>query len=263
MAITQKQISFIIFPVFLLVLFFFLFRYEKEGTLRSGDRSGESTTTTLLPEDREEQKNNGYAIEMLPSHTAPSLPRNTVFKENLSKEARDILKKNIDTITLELQKNSAQPQGWVNLGLNYKIAGDYEGARLAWEYAQTLSPGWVVPYSNLADLYHYYLPNYPASEGAWQKVIALEPKQAEGYIELAKLYEFSYTAKSSLVVPTLTQGIQNNPSNPTLRVALAHYYRSQGQTEKAKQEYQEAITLFKKTNDLSQVSSLEEIMVTL
>ncbi|GIW68576.1 MAG: hypothetical protein KatS3mg100_070 [Candidatus Parcubacteria bacterium] len=69
------------------------------------------------------------------------------------------------------------PEAWLNLGLVRKAAGDLEGAKEAWRYANELRPSYVLPLVNIGS------------------VLALEegkPEEAQNYFTLARERNPSY-----------------------------------------------------------------------
>lgn len=158
---------------------------------------------------------------------APELIRSVEYGANLPPEAKTILLANLQKTVNALQKNSANIENWINLGLVRKSLSDYEGAREAWEYAKALNPnGSIVPWNNLGDLYHFYLKDYPKSEENWKKVIALQPSYVQGYRGLYELYLYSYKEKTSQIPIMLKQGIAANPKSTDLKQMLADYQKT-------------------------------------
>ncbi len=158
---------------------------------------------------------------------APSLVRSTDFGIALNPEIKAAVITRLNTTIAAIQKEPTNISNWIDLGLNRKTLGDYEGARQAWEYAKALSPnGNIVPYNNLGDLYHFYLKDYPKSEENWKKVIALKPDYIQGYRGLYELYTYSYKEKAAEIPVFLKLGIAKNPSSTDLKQMLADYQKT-------------------------------------
>ena len=172
---------------------------------------------------------------------APTLVRSTEFKNTLSPETKTVILSNLDSAIKTLQKDSADFSAWIMLGVYRKNLGNYEGAREAWDYAKTLAPNDVVPYNNLADLYHYYIKDFKKSEENWKKAIAVKSDYLLAYSGIVDLYKYSMTEKKGEIPVVLKEGISKNPDALDLVVMLAHYYQDVGSITEAKKAYGDAI----------------------
>lgn len=230
--------------------------------------SGQQATTTLGGGIQIEGGGD-YTIEVLPDADntpnipVPDLDRPIVFSATMSPEAQAILKANIETVINDLKKDSSQANKWLSLGINWKIVGDIEGARLAWEYAAALEPINSVPFFNLGDLYHYYLKDFAKAEKNFQQAIANDPSFIQAYRSLFELYTLSYTEKAHLADDILLEGLKKSPNNVDLLVTLAQYYKGTGKTEEAKKYYKMAITEAEKAGNTALVESLKSELGTL
>lgn len=170
--------------------------------------------------------NSNYKIETipieensLPSVKIPDLKREVIMSKSLSKEAIDILNKNIATLQRNLSGDPKRFDDWVFLGNNYKIAGDLEGAREVWEYASLYKPSQPVPHLNLADLYAYYLKDNVKAETHFKKALSVIPKEASVYLRMADFYkEVVFDLKKAKAI--LEQGLKNIPDDLSLKQAL-------------------------------------------
>lgn len=257
----HAQIRNAVFVFIIFIVVFYLFIHNKKESIIQNTAT--TTETIQLPTGEATSiKGDGYTVDRVINNTAdvkaPSLTHESVVKKELPKESVVILKKDIAATQAVLAKDPRNVQGWVDLGVNYKIIGDYEAARDVWEYAAKLSPTWVVPYINLGDLYHYYLKDYQKSENDWKKAISLKPDEVDTYIELSKLYQFSYLSKKDQADDVLLEGIRNNPASIDLRVQLALYYKTIGATENARAQYQKAHDLSLKMGDIGRARLLQE-----
>lgn len=171
----------------------------------------------------------------------PKLDRPFPSNSTLPADARVIVVSNIKEISSGLAKNPADAEKWVLLGTQYKIAGDYEGAREAWEYATLLSPTYYVPFNNLGDLYAHYIKNYPTAEHDLKKAISLQEDYIDGYRALYELYRYSYAQKASLAPQVLKDGLKQNPKSTDLMVLLAQYYKESGDKTQALSYYNQAL----------------------
>lgn len=156
----------------------------------------------------------------------PDLNRPVVFSvAGLSPEAKEIIRQKIDGLTADLKENSGDFDKWLMLGVWRKGTGDYEGAKEAWQYVIKGSPDNSTAYSNLGDLYQYYLKDYAKSENYLKKAILLSPDNINNYRALYTLYTGSYKEKISEVPGMLKDGLKKNPDNYDLLIMLASYYK--------------------------------------
>ena len=124
-----------------------------------------------------------------------------------------------------------------------KTIGDYAGAREAWEYANAIRPGNYVSFSNLGDLYHYYIKDYPKAEENLLQAIKNEPSHIGSYRALVDLYTQSYTEKLGEVPSVLSDGLKKNPDNYDLLIMFASYYKNAGDKVNAISYYNKAIAV--------------------
>lgn len=154
---------------------------------------------------------------------APALVRSTDFLSTLTPEIKKITLAHLESAITAIKKDPKDIMNWIDLGIQRKQLGDYEGARDAWEYAKALDPNNIVPWNNLGDLYHFYLKDYKKSEENWKKTIALKPDYMQGYRGLYELYTYSMKEKTSEIPVMLKQGIAKNPGATDLQALLAEY----------------------------------------
>ncbi len=157
---------------------------------------------------------------------APSLDRPTDFSATIDPKYKATLLVSLDRAIASVKKDPKGIDGWIDLGLQRKELGDYEGARDAWEYAKALGPNNLVPYSNLGDLYHFYLKDYQKSEQNWRMTVSLQPDYAQGYRGLYELYTYSMKEKAGEIPAVLKQGIKNVPLATDLAALLAEYEKT-------------------------------------
>lgn len=172
---------------------------EYEFAPLSGARGGEGETT-------ETQANTA-------SKAAPDLSR--AIPDGMLPSA----KAEMEQIIGELQKNPYNAALWSELGLYRKEAGDYEGARQAWEFAYELQPENGGFAENLGMLYGYYLKNGLKSEEFFRAAILLEPKNIHLRLRLFELYRdvFEDKAKARAAIEA---ALKDNPDNEQLTALL-------------------------------------------
>src|SRR3989344_488381 len=87
-----------------------------------------------------EENVNGLEINLVPNRPVPDLPWPVEVKAKVSEEAKKMLLENIEILTMSLRKDPQQYSYWMDLALFRKQAGDFNGARIAWEYASEMRP---------------------------------------------------------------------------------------------------------------------------
>lgn len=238
--------------------------YIYTDTKKRGGTTQENISTTATSSDEP-----GYTITPIPVENpavgvkAPALNRQVVFKGDISLEAKSILANNIARLTASLKGDTTRFGDWLELGIQYKIAGDYEGAKEAWEYASALSPNNYVSFSNLGDLYTNYLKNYPKAEENFKISIKNKSDYIGGYRALHELYRYSYKEKANLAPQILKEGLSKNPKSTDLMVLLAQYYKETGDKDTARTYYQKALTEAKAQGNTSLAVLLEQEIASL
>ena len=138
---------------------------------------------------------------------------------------------------------------WTQLGVLFKIIGDYQGAREMWEYVSRANPYDVASFSNLADLYMSYLKDYPKAESNFLQVIKNDPAYVTGYLNLANLYHYYYQKDTNKAEDTLRAGIAKNKGAIDLYTTLARYYKEKGDKINALIYYNQALPLIEQTKN--------------
>ena len=143
---------------------------------------------------------------------------------------------------------TANPMGsggvddWIAVGVIKKFFNDYEGTRDAWEYAGVLYPNNALSFANLGNLYAFYLNDPAKAEFNFRKAISNDPYQPGYYLNLADFYRTAYVAKKSEAPKILLEGM-SVIKDVNLVLALASYYRDNGDKTNALKYYQEVLKL--------------------
>jgi len=209
----------------------------------------QATTTGLSVEEDQGAPGEVLIFTNTPDIPVPNLDRPLILLVSMSEEAESILRGNVNILIDDLKKDSSQADKWLDLGIQRKIAGDYEGASDAWEYAAALQPLSSIPFFNLGDLYHYYLKDFPRAEENFRQSIANDPSFIQAYRSLHEMYALSYTEKADLADDILLEGLQKNENHTDLLILLGKYYKGMGETENAQKYYEMALTEAEKTGD--------------
>lgn len=200
-----------------------------------------------------------YVIEEIPIERPqpPNFNREIKFISGTTAEVKSAVLANVAELTARLKKNPSDFDALLNLGALYKIAGDYEGARLVWEYASAISPANYSSFANLGNLYHNYFKDYPKAETNYLKAIANEKTYIDGYRSLHELYRYSYAVKAAQAPKILEQGIAANPKAVDLMIVLAQYYRDTGDKAKALVYYDKAIAELTTAGDTARLEAVK------
>ncbi|MEK7614285.1 MAG: hypothetical protein AAB428_01290 [Patescibacteria group bacterium] len=199
-------------------------------------------------------------VEQVPLKTnipAPSLERPLSFGENLDPAVRGEIMARIKATIAELKKNLTSFSDWINLGIERKQLGDYEGAAEAWEYVSLIQPKNAVSFSNLGDLYTNFLKDYPKAEKNMLTVVELNPNSIAGYRNLYGLYGLYYKDKAGETPKILEVGLKNNPENYDLLVLSGQYYKGIGDITKAKSYYERALLVAEKAGQTTAKQLIE------
>ena len=139
---TYWTIGGIVLAVIIIAALSFALRHR---TLHPSQQSETASTTASGNSIVIRTANGGTAtITELPDAPAPiepSLNRPLTFEGSaLPPDAQVIVKGQMQALIASLKKDPTQLNMWIQLGIDYKMAGDYEGARQAWMYVNELAP---------------------------------------------------------------------------------------------------------------------------
>ncbi len=149
----------------------------------------------------------------------PDLNRPLTVTANLTESQLAQIKNKIADINTRLKANSDDFMSWIELGLYRNSVGDYEGARIVWEYASAIRPKNSLSFGNLGFLYGYHLNDPVRAEKNYLQAIQNDPKMAYLYVQLAEFYRdvAKNMAKARAIIE---RGVRNNPDNAELKVIL-------------------------------------------
>ncbi len=145
----------------------------------------------------------------------PDLTKPVNFSSGLDEQTKQIIKSKIDEVKASLLKDNTTISKWMDLGMYYKIAGDFAGASVYWKFVLSQSPKDLVTLLNLADLYSYHLKDVNTGIGYYKEAIKDYPKSAEIYIKLADVYKTIFLDNVK-AVSVLDQGLSLMPDNQML-----------------------------------------------
>ena len=217
---------------------FVIWNTRNSGLWNKDEPKTEQAQTEQRQEDEKELKDSfsselpGVEYEFAPQSgagekraiTAP-LEVNTQVKAipDLSRPIPDSVRQRerdeIERLNSGLTKDPSNAALWLGLGLYRKESGDYEGARLAWEFAYHLQPKNSVIAENLGVLYGYYLKNGLKSEEFFLAAIALEPSSIHLRLRLFELYRDVFQDRVKARA-SIEEALTDNPRNEQLTALL-------------------------------------------
>jgi cytochrome c-type biogenesis protein CcmH/NrfG len=219
---TKRTIIILIATIIIIggALAFFMMK-KKAAEPAAGTSVTEATTTSGT---RIVAQGNGtYTITQVPLNEGkgvpqpmPDLDRKVVFTNaSLPADQKIVVSQKISTIQADLKKNAANFPDWINLGMYEKMAGDYQGTILTWQYAARLAPSSYIPLADLGNLYAYFLNDTAKGEDYYRQAIAKGPDQSNLYAQLAEIYRDS-DKDISKAKAIIDQGLSKIPNDPGL-----------------------------------------------
>jgi tetratricopeptide (TPR) repeat protein len=148
----------------------------------------------------------------------PSLTGDIVISATLAPDVQAALRTNEQTLITQLKAAPARIDLWLKLGTYRKIAGDYAGAQVAWQYVVNSGASNIayIAYGDLGELNLDFLKNYPRAEADYKAAISLSPQSIDYYRELFLMYTTVYKTNTTAAADIVAQGLKANPNNPDL-----------------------------------------------
>lgn len=160
---------------------------------------------------------NGYVFESVntPSTPVPSLNRAVVFAAGIDESVVKAIQTKVAELQTELKKDSSKVAYWIDLGTYHKVAGDFSGAKIYWDYAGKRAPTDFISFGNLGNMYAYQLKDMVNAEKYYNQAIKNAPSQVYLYFQLAEAFRdvSKDTAKARAVID---RGLVANPNNAEL-----------------------------------------------
>jgi len=199
--------------------------HKKNSQIPVLSSSATTTTTTVVGSGGTivTQGSGGYTITPVPlsegkgvPQPLPDLDRKVVFTNTtLPADQKAMVSQKILSIQTDLKKNAANFPDWINLGMYEKMAGDYQGALLTWQYAARLAPSSYIPPADIGNLYVYFLSDTVKGEDYFKQAIAKGPDQSNLYIQLAEVYR-DFDKDLTKARALVDQGLAKIPNDPGL-----------------------------------------------
>ncbi|MEK9176824.1 MAG: hypothetical protein AAB923_00855 [Patescibacteria group bacterium] len=213
------------------VLFIGIFVLRERQAPATGNEVSTTTPSTTIT-------GGGYTIEAVPLEDfrdfMPSLTRKVQFGASIPTEVRPQIGKRVADVLAKLTADPTQVADWLELGLLYHTANDYQGAKEVWEFLIKVVPNDTVSYDNLGKLYHFNLKDYPKAEEYFLKSIAIASTSTLPYYELHTLYRYSYKKDTAAAADILKKLANIMPADPNPWFQLGLYYRDIGKATDAK-----------------------------
>ncbi len=149
----------------------------------------------------------------------PDLNRKIEFPIDFPEEAKQIMIDRINQVVQDIENNPNSYDDWISLGLQRKAIEDYKGVEIAWEYAKYLEPDKFLAWSNLGDLYAYYLRDNIKAEKNYIGAIERGSHQIFIYFKIAEFYTDFLNDKEKAIA-IVKKGIEINPSSEDLQNLL-------------------------------------------
>lgn len=266
--VMKKEIFFRIIIIAILLGVVFYITYNDYQQVRLSGKTDVATSTGVITISATSTLGQKEIIKSGSDSTAkkdlstkiefPSLDRPYVISSLIDEGMRAKAEKGFSDNIAALKSDPEQFGKWLELALLRKFVEDYRGAEEIWIFTSKKWPDSFISYNNLADLYTFYLKDYPKAEANLKKVTELDIKNISAYRNLYMLYYNQYTEKKSEALPILLSGIKFNPASTELMALAASVYKDEGNKSKAEEYYNMALSIARARNNTSLASYLEE-----
>ncbi len=248
----RNVVSLTVVIVFIIFVVFYIYRDLSRPDVLPLDNKSETENSISNKEVQVDKtgKGEGYTVKVEDSSqkssqqslVPPEVEVPVVDYGNLEPAFMKILTENVQFLIKELKTNPQNEGGWLQLAIYKKTLRDYKASIEILDYVAILWPKDYIPFNNLADLYQFYVKNYPLAEKNWLKVIELKPDYTDAYKNLFALYDTVYTEKREKALPVLLKGIDSNPKAIDLMISAARYYKTAGDKLYANIYYSKAVS---------------------
>lgn len=163
---------------------------------------------------------NDFVFEPVPLPSqpyAPSLNRAVIFAPSIEASVKQAVQTKVSEFQAELKKDSTKIEYWIDLGIYHKVAGDFSGAKIYWDYAGKISPTNFISFGNLGNMYAYQLKDMVQAEKYYNQAIKNGPTQIYLYIQLAEAFR-DVSKDMTKARAVIDRGLLANPNNAELLV---------------------------------------------
>ena len=117
------------------------------------------------------------------------LERKIIFDSSVDSSVKNIILEKTEELKKNIKNNIDVYNSLLQIGLYNKMAGDYKGAIIYFEYVSKVYSTDYISYGNLGDIYGYYLKDVALSELNYNKAISNSPYQEYLYFQLASMFK--------------------------------------------------------------------------
>ncbi|MEA2112605.1 MAG: hypothetical protein U9P50_01360 [Patescibacteria group bacterium] len=228
----KNIISSFFVALLLTALWFYIYSDLNEGEVNQGDIA--TTTNSLVDNISLNTNEEDVLVDVIsggnlsqdeqPATTVvirpiPDLDRKITFEEEFPEEGRLIMVERIGKVVKELKSDPTNISNWLDLGLQRKTISDYEGAKLAWEYAKLIDESYFVVRGNLGDIYAYYLGDNVRAEENYLKALELGSEHAYLYYKTAEFYR-DFLLDNQKAKDIVNSGLEKIPDSSELQTLL-------------------------------------------
>lgn len=215
----------IILVILIIVSFAGLFIYKDFKSSQDINKDKEQNLDDDILEEKIENSGNSAETEQTKENTpaladiqkikVPDLSKQPIVSVSLPENIKKSALEEITILSNSLKKNYDSWGEWVQLGLLKKLIGDYEGARISWEFATEIRPKDSISRHNLGNLYWQNLKDFKKAEKNYLESLELNKQDISAYIDLSSIYyyELKNIAKTKEI---LMKGLKANPENQEL-----------------------------------------------
>lgn len=179
-----------------------------------------------------------------------SMTEFNILDKDLDKETADRYYEDFNVNKNFFLENLSNPtiafQSLNKMGLYKKMVGDYWGAEEIWLYTYELEPKSYLINGNLANLYHFWLPDYQKAESYYLQALAVEdiaPGNKYTYFsDFYSLYRFKIQDETK-TKEILDRAVSELPDDVNIYLLTANYYKEIHDTEKARYYYNEVLKI--------------------
>jgi|GEM_PF-460597 len=257
---TQKTIL-IGGAILVLILFLALIFIPKEqdapvGSIEVEDVTDTASTSGIIINEEGVIAVEGGTVDIIEveqpvSISAPDFNRPITIPDYYPKDAAQIVATKIADAIIALEKDSESFENWLTLGNLRNQTEDYEGAAEIYEYLTKTKSDSSIPYTNLGNIYHYHLKNFPKAEENYKTAIEKSPENESAYVELHALYKNVYKTETTLAEDTLLSGLVQKPNSINFMLLLGTYYKDKGDTSN------QLLYLNKALNEANRINNTE------
>jgi tetratricopeptide (TPR) repeat protein len=192
-----KFLSLVLVAIVVIAAGYFLYSSEIGRESEKGGNTSDQASTTEITKNGvtvNVPKGSDVNVEQVDINEGknfgkvPDLNREVKFPASFPAEARPVFMNKLAVSKAELAKTPYDYDQWVGLGQLWIMIEDYDGARLAWEYATKLSPTDFVAFGNLGFLYGYHLNDMAKAETNFLKALSNGPEQLSLYQQTFEFY---------------------------------------------------------------------------